>query len=65
MAGLLAVPAGLLPAWGLLASRGSPLIVPFAEVVAAVVILPIAAIVGALLLTRRTPDWSALREPSA
>ena len=62
MAGLLAVPAGLLPAWGLLGSRGAPLVVPIPEVVAAIVILPLAGIVGALLLTRRIPAWSALRE---
>ena len=65
LAGLLAVPAGLLPAWGLLASRGAPLVVPFTEVVAAVIVLPVAAILGALLLTRRIPAWSALREPDA
>ncbi|HEY5488435.1 MAG TPA: hypothetical protein VIK00_01240, partial [Candidatus Limnocylindrales bacterium] len=65
MAGVLAVPAGLLPAWGLLASRGAPLVIPFTEVVSAVIVLPVAAIVGALLLTRRIPAWSALREPSA
>ncbi len=62
MAGLLAVPAGLLPAWGLLGSRGAPLVVPIPEVIAAVAILPLAGIVGALLLTRRIPAWSALRE---
>lgn len=62
MAGMLAVPAGLLPAWGLLGSRGAPLVVPIPEVVAAVIILPLAGIVGALLLTRRIPAWSALRE---
>jgi len=65
MAGLLAVPAGLLPAWGLLASRGSPLVVPYTEVFAAVIVLPVAAILGALLLTRRIPEWSALRQPDA
>jgi putative ABC transport system permease protein len=62
MAGLLAVPAGLLPAWGLLGSRGAPLVVPIPEVIAAVAILPLAGILGALLLTRRIPDWSALRQ---
>ena len=46
LAGLLAVPAGLLPAWGLLGSRGAPLVVPLPEVVAAVIILPLAGIVG-------------------
>lgn len=62
MAGLLAVPAGLLPAWGLLGSRNAPFVVPIPEVIAAVIILPLAGIVGALLLTRRIPAWSALRE---
>jgi putative ABC transport system permease protein len=62
MAGLLAVPAGLLPAWGLIGSSDAPFVVPIPEVVAAVVILPLAGIVGALLLTRRIPSWSALRE---
>jgi putative ABC transport system permease protein len=62
MAGLLAVPAGLLPAWGLLGSGGTPLVVPIPEVVAAVVILPLAGIAGALLLSRTIPAWAALRE---
>lgn len=62
MAGVLAVPAGLLPAWGLLASRNAPLVVPIPEVIAAAAILPLAGIVGALLLTRRIPAWSALRQ---
>jgi hypothetical protein len=62
MAGLLAVPAGLLPAWGLLASRDTPLVVPVAEVGAAVLILPLVAIAGALLLSRSIPPWSAFRD---
>jgi len=62
MAGLLAVPAGLLPAWGLIGNSDAPFVVPIPEVVAAVIILPLAGIVGALLLSRRIPAWSALRE---
>ncbi len=64
LAGALAVPAGLLPAWGLLGSRDAPLVVPIPEVLAAVVILPVAGVVGALLLSPRIPPWSALREAS-
>jgi putative ABC transport system permease protein len=62
LAGVLAVPAGLLPAWGLLASREVPLIVPFAEILVAAILLPAAAIVGALLLSRPIPQWSAFRD---
>jgi hypothetical protein len=62
MAGLLAVAGGLLPAWGLLASRDTPLVVPVAEVGAAVLILPLVAIAGALLLSRPIPPWSAFRD---
>ncbi|MDQ3937907.1 MAG: FtsX-like permease family protein [Chloroflexota bacterium] len=65
LGGALAVPAGLLPAWGLLESRGEPLVVPIPEVVAAVVILPVAGVLGALLLGRRIADWSALRDASS
>jgi len=62
MAGVLAVPAGLLPAWGLVGSNGAPFAVPIPEVIAAVLILPLAGILGTLLLSRRIPAWSALRE---
>lgn len=65
LAGLLAVPAGLLPVWGLLASRGAALIIPLLEVAAVVAVLPLAAIVGALLLSRPIPTWSAFRESAA
>lgn len=65
LAGVLAVPAGLLPVWGLLASRGSPLVVPVPEVLGAIVALPLLAIVGALLLGRPIPSWSAFRDLSA
>ncbi len=62
LAGLLAVPAGLLPAWGLLGTRDAPLVVPWPEIAAAVALLPIAAVVGALLLSRPIPAWSAFRD---
>lgn len=62
LAGLLAVPAGLLPVWGLFASRKAPLVVPVPEVVAAVIVLPMLAIFGALLLSRPIPSWSAFRD---
>lgn len=62
LAGLLAVPAGLIPAWGLLASRDVALVVPIAEIALTVLALPVAAIVGALLLTRPIPPWSAFRD---
>jgi hypothetical protein len=58
----LAVPAGLLPVWGLLASRGLPLVVPIPEVAGAVVLLPILAILGAWLLGRPIPEWAAFRD---
>ena len=61
LAGALAVPAGLLPVWGVLASRGAPLVVPVPEVVAALAILPILAVAGTWLLSRPIPAWSAFR----
>lgn len=60
--GLLAVPAGLLPVWGLLLSRGSPLVVPVPEVAGAVLLLPVLAILGAWLLSRPIPEWAAFRD---
>jgi putative ABC transport system permease protein len=62
LAGMLAVPAGLLPVWGLFASRGAPLVVPVPEVLAAVIALPVLAILGTLLLSRPIPSWSAFRD---
>lgn len=62
LAGALAVPAGLIPVWGLFASRDAPLVVPVPEVLAAVVGLPLLAIVGVLLLSRPIPSWSAFRD---
>lgn len=65
LGGLLAVPAGLLPIWGLLASRGYPLVVPVQEVLGAVALLPALAVVGTWLLSRPIPDWSAFRNEGA
>jgi putative ABC transport system permease protein len=64
LAGILAVPAGLLPIWGLLLSRGSPLVVPIPEVLAALVVLPAIAILGTLIVARPIPSWSAFRGPT-
>lgn len=62
LAASLAVPAGLLPAWGLYAGRGQPLVVPVPEIVAVLVALPLVAIAGGLLLSRPIPQWSAFRD---
>lgn len=61
IAGVLAVPAGLLPVWGVLFSRGSPIVVPIPEVLAALAILPVTAVVGAALLSRPIGPWAAYR----
>jgi putative ABC transport system permease protein len=65
LGGLLAVPAGLLPVWGLLASRGAPLVVPLPEVIGAVAVLPLLAIGAAWLLGRPIPAWGAFRQERA
>ncbi len=62
LAGLLAVPAGLLPVWGVLVPLGWPMVVPVPEVIGALVVLPVAAILGGLLLGRPIPEWSARRD---
>lgn len=61
LAGLLAVPAGLLPIWGIFATRGSPLVVPGIEIAGAVLALPVLAVVASFLLSRPIPDWGAFR----
>ena len=61
LAGVLAVPAGLLPIWGLLLSRGAPLVVPVPEIVAAIAVLPILAVASTFVFTRPIPSWSAFR----
>jgi hypothetical protein len=62
---MLAVPAGLLPVWGLLASRGAPLVVPVPEVIGAVAVLPLLAIGAAWMLGRPIPAWGAFRQERA
>lgn len=62
LAGILAVPAGLLPVWGLLVSRGAPLVVPLPEVAVAVAVLPFLAMAGTFLFSRPIPSWGAFRE---
>ena len=61
LAGVLAVPAGLLPTWGVLVSLRQPFSVPTLEIVGAVVALPVVAVLGAWLLSRPIPEWSAFR----
>jgi putative ABC transport system permease protein len=61
LAGVLAVPAGLLPIWGIFAARGSPLVVPTLEIAGAVLALPLLAVVSSWLLSRPIPDWNAFR----
>ena len=61
MAGILAVPAGLMPIWGIFVSRGSPLAVPTIEIAGAVLALPLLAVISAFLLSRPIPDWNAFR----
>jgi len=61
LAGVLAVPAGLLPVWGIFASHGSMLAVPTLEIVGAVLALPVLAVVSSWLLSRPIPDWNAFR----
>ncbi|CAN5745297.1 hypothetical protein BH23CHL7_BH23CHL7_04260 [soil metagenome] len=65
LAALLAVPAGLLPAWALYAGNDQPFVVPLPEIIAVIAVLPLAAIAGALLLSRPIPSWSAFRDVSA
>jgi putative ABC transport system permease protein len=61
LAGLLAVPAGLLPMWGIFTSRGSDLAIPTLEIAGAVLVLPILAVASAWLLSRPIPEWNAFR----
>ena len=61
LAGILAVPAGLLPIWGIFVSRGSPIAIPTIEIVGAVLALPLLAVISAFLLSRPIPDWNAFR----
>ena len=61
LAGILAVPAGLLPIWGIFVSRGSPIAVPTMEIAGAVLALPVLAVLLSWLLSRPIPDWNAFR----
>ena len=61
LAGVLAVPAGLLPVWGLLAARREMVALPLPEIAGAVLALPALAVLAAWLLSRPIPDWSAFR----
>jgi putative ABC transport system permease protein len=61
LGGTLAIPAGLLPVWGLLASRGADIVVPWPEILAAFAVLPLLAVAGTWLMSRPIPDWSAFR----
>jgi putative ABC transport system permease protein len=61
LGGILAVPAGLLPVWGLLVTRKAPLVVPVPEVIAAVALLPVLAIAVTWLFSRSISDWNAFR----
>jgi hypothetical protein len=65
LGGVLAVPAGLLPVWGLLVTRKAPLVVPVPEVIATVALLPVLAIVATWLFSRPIPDWHAFRGPTS
>jgi putative ABC transport system permease protein len=65
LGGVLAVPAGLLPVWGLLVTRKAPLVVPVPEVIAAVALLPVLAIAATWLFSRPIPDWHAFRGPTS
>jgi putative ABC transport system permease protein len=61
LAGILAVPAGLLPIWGIFTSRGTHLAIPTLEIAGAVLLLPLLAVASAWLLSRPIPDWGAFR----
>lgn len=62
LGGLLALPGGLMPVWGLLASRGAVLVVPVPEILALLVGLPLLAIAATWLFGRPLPAWSAFRQ---
>ena len=65
LGGLLAVPAGLLPVWGLLATTdGIPFAPSWSTIAVAVLGLPAVAVTGAWLLTRPAAPWAAYRRPA-
>jgi putative ABC transport system permease protein len=59
--GLLAVPAGLLPVWGVLLSREVPIVVPAPEILVAVLGLPVLAFVGGFVLSPNLPRYADRR----
>jgi hypothetical protein len=61
LAGVLSVPAGLLPIWGIFVSRHSAIAVPTIEIAGAVLVLPVLAVLSSWLLSRPIPDWNAFR----
>lgn len=62
LGGVLSVPAGLLPVVGLLrAASGIPLVVPWGSIAMVGIGTPVLAVVGAWLLTRPAPSWTASR----
>lgn len=63
LAGALAIPAGLLPALGVVRQQGYPVALPWPEIAIALVGLPLAALAGGLLLGRPLPEWSARPGP--
>ncbi|HJP89634.1 MAG TPA: FtsX-like permease family protein [Candidatus Limnocylindrales bacterium] len=65
VAGLLAVPAGLLPIWGIFTSRDAPMAVPGIEIAGALVVMPLLAVAFAWILSRPIPDWNAFRNIEA
>jgi len=64
IAGVLAVPAGLLPAWGVLLNSAWPVALPVPEIVGAIVVLPLMAVLGGLLLGRPLDEWATRRDPT-
>lgn len=64
LGGALAVPAGLLPAWGVIQTAATfDLVVPWGAIGVVALGLPAVAVVGAYLLTRPSPPWTAYRPP--
>jgi putative ABC transport system permease protein len=62
LAGLLAVPAGLLPIWGIFSgSEYYVVTIPALEIAGVLLVLPVVAIASVWILSRPIPDWSAFR----
>jgi hypothetical protein len=62
VAAILAIPAGMLPVWGIF-SRDDYYVValPVLEFIGVLVVLPVVAVASAWLLSRPIPDWNAFR----